>query len=36
MVLLLYELAARRWLTPYLADALTLETFLRAKAPENL
>jgi hypothetical protein len=24
-VLLLYEIAARRWLTPYRADALTLE-----------
>ena len=24
-MLLLYEVAARRWLTPYRADALTLE-----------
>jgi hypothetical protein len=29
MMVLLYEVAARRWLTPYLADALTLEAFLR-------
>jgi len=26
MVLLLYQVAARRWLTPYRADALTLTT----------